>query len=286
MSSINENQVVYLNGKFMPLSEAHISPLDRGFIFGDGVYEVVPVYHGKPFRLDQHVARLLRTLDGVRIKTDRTADDWKALMTSMIEHADTPDCLVYLQVTRGVAKREHQFPKSVEPTIFMMASPLVRPSAELIQNGMRTVSMKDERWLHCDLKTVSLLGNVFAKQHAYDEGVDDVIMFRDDKLSEASSANIFVIKDGVVHAPIKNNLILEGIRYGFMQELCDKLGIEFKVHDLTRQDVETADELLLTSASKEVVAITELDGQKIGSGKPGLVFQKLRKAYDEVLAAL
>lgn len=278
---------VYLNGDILPLSQAKVSVLDRGFIFGDGIYEVVPVYQRKPFRLEQHVARLMRSLDKISLHTTNTAEDWKHLMTLMAERAPWDDSLVYLQVTRGVAKRDHQFPNPpVKPTIFLMSAPRLAPSADEIAQGLRTVSMEDMRWFHCDIKSVSLLGNVLSKQYAVERGVDDVIQFRDGYLSEASSANIWVVKNGTVIAPPKDNLVLEGVRYGLIEELCRAEGIPFELRAIAKAEVAQADELFLSSATKEILPIVELDGQPIANGAVGPIYKQLKQAYNRVLAAL
>ncbi len=284
---VTEDVDVYLNGDILPLSQATISVLDRGFIFGDGIYEVVPVYSRKPFRLEQHVARLMRSLDKISLQTGNTAEEWQQLMTMMAQRAPWDNSLVYLQVTRGVAKRDHAFPNpSVKPTIFLMAAPRVAPSVKEIEQGLRTVSMLDMRWLHCDIKSVSLLGNVLAKQYAVERGVDDVIQFRDGYLSEASSANIWVVKDGAVIAPPKDNLVLEGVRYGLIEELCQAEGIPLHLRPVSQEEVEQADELFLSSATKEILPITELDAKPIANGKVGPIYKALKQAYGKVLAAL
>ena len=284
---VTEDVDVYLNGDILPLSQATISVLDRGFIFGDGIYEVVPVYNRKPFRLEQHVARLMRSLDKISLQTGNTAEEWQQLMTMMAQRAPWDNSLVYLQVTRGVAKRDHAFPNPpVKPTIFLMAAPRVAPSVKEIEQGLRTVSMLDMRWLHCDIKSVSLLGNVLAKQYAVERGVDDVIQFRDGYLSEASSANIWVVKDGVVIAPPKDNLVLEGVRYGLIEELCQAEGIPLHLRPVSQEEVEQADELFLSSATKEILPITELDAKPIANGEVGTIYKALKQAYGKVLAAL
>lgn len=278
---------VYLNGEYMPLSEAKISVLDRGFIFGDGIYEVVPAYNRKPFRLKEHVTRLLRSLDKIQLHTHQDPQYWQDLMCEMIERSPWDYSFIYLQVTRGVVKRDHAFPNPpVEPTVFLMSSPFTRPSEAERTIGLKTVRMDDSRWLHCDIKSVSLLGNVLAKQYAVEHGVNDVIQFRNGLLTEGSSANIWLVKDGVLCAPVKNHLILEGIRYGFMQELAERCGIPFEARDISEQEVDQADELLLTSATKEVLPITQHNGKAVGNGEPGPIYKKLRQAYDEVVAAL
>lgn len=284
---VDNDSIVYLNGDYVRLGDAKISVLDRGFIFGDGIYEVVPCYGGKPFLMPHHLARLQRSLKAIRLDAGRSVADWENLVNSMLSRNDAQeDCTVYLQVTRGVAKRDHGFPASSQATVFCMVSPLKRPDAHKREQGMTAVSMPDERWLHCEIKSVSLLGNVLAKQYATDAGVDEVVQFRDGQLSEGSSCNIWVVKDGVMRAPVRDHLILEGIRYGFLEQLADSAGIPFESRVISQAEVAAADELMLSSATKEVLPITQYDGRPVGSGKPGPVYARLRAAYDEAIAAL
>lgn len=283
---VDNDSVVYLNGEYVRLGDAKISVLDRGFIFGDGIYDVVPAYNGKPFRMDGHLARLERSLAAIGIKVDFTRNDWEALVHDMIKRSGLGDCMVYIQVTRGVAKRDHAFPANVAPTVFCMVSPFKRPSAQMREQGLSAVGMVDIRWLRCEIKSVSLLGNVLAKQHAVDAGVDDVLQFRDGYLSEGSAANIWVVKDGVLLAPPRSNLILEGIRYGLLEELAEQAGIAFNARPISQQEAESADELMLSSATKELLPITTYNGKPVGTGKPGPVYTRLRAAYDQAIAAL
>ena len=242
---------VYLNGDFLRIDEARISVLDRGFIFGDGIYEVVPVYRGKAFRMAEHLNRLDRSLAALRIAQPHDRDGWVQLINELLARNIQDTCIVYLQVTRGVAKRDHQFPaQPVPPTVFGMVSPWAPPSAAQRASGMTAISIPDERWLHCEIKSVSLLGNVLAKQQAVDAQVDEVVQFRDGFLTEGSSTNIWVVSGGKLLAPPKNNLILEGIRYGLMGELAAEAGIPFESRRIGREEVENADELLLSSARK------------------------------------
>ena len=195
--------------------------------------------------------------------------------------------MVYIQISRGVAKRDHAFPvPTVTPTVFAMVAPMTPPSAALREKGVRLVSIPDERWLHCDIKSVSLLGNVLAKQAAVDAGVDEVVQFRNGNLTEGASCNIWVVKNGKVIAPLKDNLVLEGIRYGLFEELCKESGIPFELRIVTEAETRNADEMMMSSATREVLPVVELDGKPVGSGKPGPVFQKLRAAYDARIAAL
>lgn len=287
IQGVSGDPTVYLNGEFGPLSEAKVSVLDRGFIFGDGIYEVVPVYSGKPFRMQQHLDRLSRSLAKLDLQQPHTRAQWEQLVQSLIEKSGESTCMVYLQITRGVAKRDHAFPDpAVKPTVFGMVAPMARPSAKSRAEGLRVISILDERWLHCDIKSVSLLGNVLAKQAAVNAGVDEVIQFRDGNLTEAASCNIWVIKDGKLIAPVKDHLVLEGIRYGLLEELCAEIGIPFELRVVPRAEVESADELLLSSATKEIMPIVNLDGKSVGTGKPGEIYQRLSAAYDARIAAL
>jgi D-alanine transaminase len=287
IEGVDNDSVVYLNGEYLRLGDARISVLDRGFIFGDGVYDVVPVYGGKPFRMGEHLARLRRSLEAVRIETGWSAGDWERLARDMLARSAPGDCTIYLQVTRGVARREHGFPaQPPRPTIFCMISPLSRPDAVKREQGFSAVGMADERWLHCEIKSISLLGNVLAKQYATDAGVDEVVQFRDGLLSEGSSCNIWVVKHGILRAPVRDRMILEGIRYAYLMELAAAAGIPFEARPISRLEVEQADELLLSSATKEILPITRLDGRPVGTGSPGPVYARLRADYDRAIAAL
>lgn len=283
---VDGDSVVYLNGDYVRLADAKISVLDRGFIFGDGIYDVVPAYNGKPFRMDGHLARLERSLAAIDIKVSLGRGDWEQIVSDLIQRSGLADCMVYIQVTRGVAKRDHGFPKNATPTVFCMVSPFVRPNGAAREQGLSVVSIPDVRWLRCEIKSVSLLGNVLAKQHAVDAGVDEVVQFRDGYLSEGASCNIWVVKDGVLLAPPRSNLILEGIRYGLLEELAAGAGIQFNARPISQQEVENADELMLSSATREVLPITSYNGKPVGTGKPGKVYSSLRAGYDKAIAAL
>ncbi len=283
---VDNDSIVYLNGEYVRLGDARISVLDRGFIFGDGIYEVVPAYLGKPFRMEGHLARLLRSLDAVGLETGWSREDWKNLILDMLAREGRGrDVMLYLQVTRGVAKRDHPFPKGVRPTVFCMVAPFARVG-EVRETGLRTISLEDIRWHRCDIKSVSLLGNVLARQAAVEAGVDDVIQFRDGLLSEASAANVWVARQGVLLAPVRDHHVLEGVRYGLLEELAQARGIPFQCRPIPRSEVAEADELMLTSATKEILPILWHDGRPVGSGRPGPVYRALREAYDEAIAAL
>jgi len=272
---------VFLNGKLLPIEQATVSVLDRGFIFGDGVYELVPVYSRVPFRLEEHLARLERSLGEAKIRNPYARAQWRAHIYQLIDAQPFEDQGIYFQVTRGVAKRDHAFPKAVEPTVFMMANPLTNPPAAQVEQGAPAVSALDNRWLRCDIKSISLIGNVLLRQLSAEADAAETILFRDGKLTEASASNVFIVKRGAIQSPPKTNLILPGITYDVVVELAraNALPLEFK--DVTQAEVRAADEVWVTSSSKEVLAIVELDGQRIGDGHPGPVFRRMYQLYQE-----
>ncbi|QJQ06059.1 D-amino acid aminotransferase [Undibacterium piscinae] len=277
--------LVYLNGNITPLSQAHIPVMDRGFIFGDGIYEVIPVYQRKMFRSDQHLARLFRSMDAIGIPNPHSKQEWLSLIRQVMDAHPADDQMVYLQVTRGVAKRAHAFPAEMVPTVFIMTNPIALASDAARNNGVKCVSMEDQRWLHCDIKSISLLGNVLAAQNAVEHGAVESIQFRDGFLTEASASNVWIVKDGVLIGPPKDHLILEGIRYGLIEEICAARQIPLQARRISRAEVFAADEVMLSSATKEVLAVVQIDEQTIGKGLPGPIYQQLYAAYQEAKAA-
>lgn len=273
--------IVYLNGKFMPIEQAYVPVLDRGFIFGDGVYEVVPVYSRHPFRLAEHLRRLQYCLDKIRITNPHSDAEWTQLIAEIIKRNHGDDQSVYFQVTRGVAKRDHAFPKDVTPTVFMMSNPLVTPSPALVDSGVACVSAEDYRWLNCDIKSVSLLGNCLLRQLSADVGATETILFRDGQLTEASSSNVFIVRNGVVLTPPKDNLVLPGITYDVVLEIARAREFELEVCGVTEADVRSAEEIWLTSSTKEVLAVTTLDGKPVGDGRPGPLFRRMHALYQQ-----
>ena len=273
--------MVFLNGKFVPIEQAMVPVLDRGFIFGDGVYELVPVYSRVPFRIDEHLRRLERSLAEVRIKNPYPAAQWKEIITRLIAEQPFEDQGIYLQVTRGVAKRDHAFPKDVEPTVFIMSNPLVNPPRELVEKGAAALSAVDNRWLRCDVKSISLIGNCLLRQISADAGAAETIMFRDGRLTEASASNVFIVKDGVIRSPAKSNLILPGITYDVVVELARAATMPLEFAEISEAEVRAADEVWITSSSKEVLAIVQLDGRPIGDGRPGPAFRRMYQLYQE-----
>jgi len=279
----------YLNGEFSTLQHAKISVLDRGFIFGDGVYEVVPAYAGKMFRFDQHMARLGRSLAELRIENPLAPGQWHDIAIKLIaDYAVSTgietakgDQLVYIQVSRGVAMRDHAMLPGLTPTVFIMVSPMKLPSDQQRAEGVACVSAGDFRWEKAHIKTTSLLGAVFSRQISVDAGALETVMFRGDCLSEAAASNVWLVKGGKVMGPPKDQLVLEGIRYGLIEDICRTAGIAFELRRISRTEVLAADELLLSSATKEILPITQLDGQPVGQGRPGLVYAKLYAAYQQ-----
>jgi len=275
------SDIVYLNGEFMPLAEARVPVLDRGFIFGDGVYEFIPVYSRQPFRLTEHLQRLQRSLDAIRLANPLTNTEWAKRMQELIVRHAEEDQSIYLQITRGIAKRAHEFPKDAKPTVFMMSNPLVTPSLEQIETGVACITAVDFRWLRCDIKSVSLLANCLLKQIAVDANAAEVILLRDGFLSEAAASNVFAVRDGVLLAPPKDHLILPGITYDVVLELAAANRIPYEVRRIAERELHAADEIWLSSSTKEVLAVTLLDGKAIGNGKPGAVFLRMHALYQD-----
>ena len=279
---------VYLNGKFMPLADACIPVLDRGFIFGDGVYEVIPVYSRRAFRPAEHLKRLQASLDGIRLPNPHSETEWNKLIDELIAGNSGEDQYLYLHVTRGVAKRDHAFPQPpVQPTVFMMSSPLLHPPAELLASGVSAVTATDNRWLRCDIKAISLLPNVLLRQLAVDAGCAETILIRQESatgdgfMTEGAASNIFVVRDGTLLAPPKNNLMLPGITYDVVLEIAAANHIPFQVRRIAKSEVLAADELLLTSSTTESLPITTVDGKPVGTGKPGAMFARLHTLYQD-----
>jgi D-alanine transaminase len=272
---------IYLNGSYMPIEEARISVLDRGFIFGDGVYEVIPVYSRHAFRMAEHLKRLQHSLDGIKLKNPHSEREWADILNEIIKRNTPEDQYLYLHITRGVAKRDHAFPNPpVPPTVFVLSNPLTTPSAEQLQNGINCVTVVDNRWLRCDIKSIALLPNVLLRQAAVEAGCAEAILIRDDAfLTEGAASNIFVVKSGKLLAPPKDNLMLPGITYDVILELAAANNIPFEIRRVSKAEVFDADELLLTSSTKEVLAITTLNGKPIGNGKPGAMFARLHALY-------
>ncbi len=279
----------YLNGEVLPISQAKVSVLDRGFIFGDGIYEAVPVYGRRLFRFDEHMARLGRSLAKLRIPNPAGRDEWlarsRSLVSATFEATGAEDQLVYIQVTRGVAPRDHVMPPGLTPTVFMMANPMKPATPEQRHQGVACITARDFRWERGDIKSISLLGNVLARQMSADHGALETIMFRDGFLTEAAASNVWVVHEGALLGPPKSEHVLEGIRVDLLRELCEDCGIAYNLRPIPEADVHSADEVLLSSATKEVLPVTKIDGEPVGHGalrgKPGPVYARLYEAYQQ-----
>jgi D-alanine transaminase len=277
---------VYLNGEFLPLAEARVPVMDRGFLFGDGVYEVIPVYSRRPFRLAEHLRRLSASLAAIRLEPPLADAEWTRIIERIVAAAEFEDQSVYLQVTRGpMDVRNHAFPKVVTPTVFVMTEPLVTPPPELREKGIAAVSATDNRWLRCDIKATSLLANCLLRQRAVDHGSAETVLFRDGFLIEGAASNIFAVKDGMLLAPIKNHLMLPGITYDVVLELAAQHGLPTQVRDVLEDEARNADELWMSSSTKEVLPIVMLDDKKVGAGgtagTPGPVFRQMYGWYQQ-----
>jgi D-alanine transaminase len=280
------DSVVFLNGSFMRMDEARVPVLDRGFIFGDGVYEVIPVYARRPFRLPEHLRRLQYSLDQIRLANPCADEEWSRLVLELIARCPHRDQGLYLQVTRGVAKRDHAFPQGVKPTVFMMTNALSTPSPDAVANGVPAITAADNRWLRCDIKSTALLGNVLLRQLAIDAGANETILLRDGWLTEGSASSVLLVRGGVVLTPPKSNLILPGTTCDVVLELAAKAGMAVDIRPVSEAELRGADELWLTSATREVLAVCRLDGKPVGSGAPGPAFRRMHALFREFKQAL
>jgi D-alanine transaminase len=284
-----QSATCYLNGEWTALIDAKVSVLDRGFIFGDGVYEVISVDTvggiRAPFRAQAHFARLQRSLDAIRIDNPLRLEQWLELTAEVIERHPWKRQLVYVQITRGVAKRDHPFPAGIAPTVFVTTSPWPPIPAEQIERGVAAVTHTDERWLHCDIKSTSLLGNVLMKQYAIDQGASETVMLRDGFLTEGSSTNVSVIKDGVIAMPPKTVQLLPGITVDGVAQIAEQHGVGVDVRPIAASELKAADEILLSSSGRELLAIVSLDGAAVGtgafSGKPGPMYRQMYQWFQQ-----
>jgi len=276
-----DNSIVYLNGNFLPLSEAKVSVMDRGFLFGDGVYEVIPVYGGQPLRLAEHLVRLANSLAAIRMQPPLTAEDWSAIFGRLIQGSH--DQSIYLQVTRGAApKRDHAIPPDIEPTVFAMCTPI----APLPTEGIRAVTVNDIRWLRCDIKAITLLANVLLKQEAIDAGTTEAVLIRDGFAVEGAASNLFALIDGTLVTPTKGRELLPGVTRDLVLELALEHGVAAVERPITLTELNVAREIWLTSSTREIMPVIELDGRPVGTGEPGALWEKVHgyyRAYKETL---
>jgi D-alanine transaminase len=278
---------VYLNGEYLPLGEARVSVLDRGFLFGDGVYEVIPAYGARPLRLPQHLDRLENSLRGIRLDNPLDRGEWGAVIERLLGGTPGADQAIYLQVTRGAPpERDHLFPSGVAPTVFVMAKPLKPRAPEIAERGVSAVTLEDLRWLRCDIKAVTLLANVLLRQASAEAGADEAILVRDGLAQEGSSSNLFSVKDEVIHTPPKSQLLLPGITRDLALELARKAGLTCLERPLPVGELAAADELWLSSSTREVMPVTRLDGAPVGDGLPGPVWRRIDALYQDYKARL
>ena len=271
----------FLNGEYQPLERCKVSVLDRGFIFGDGIYELLPIYENKPFYLAQHLQRLLRSMQEIRIDNPYSLEEWEAIIQNLIEQADSENLAIYIQVTRGIAPRDHAFPQDQQATVFSMANPLPIVPREQLQNGVELISSEDIRWQRCDIKVISLLANILAKQDAVQASAVEAIMVRDDCALEGAASNLFVVRDEIVYTHPKDHLILPGITREFVIELLDELNITCKQQAIPKEWLYSSDEIWITSSTKEVLAATKIDQKVIADGKPGPLWHKTYNLYQQ-----
>ena len=269
--------MIYLNGEWMPIEDAKIPVLDRGFIFGDGIYEVIPVYRRKPFRAAGHLARLARSLASISIPNPYSDARWMELIADIIARQPFENQAVYFQVTRGVAKRDHAFPTEVTPTVFMMSNPLATPSEETYAKGVACVTAVDNRWLRCDIKATALLPNLLLRNQAVAAGAYEAVLVRDGEVTEGSSSNVFMVKDGRVWTPPLSHLILPGVTRALLIDVLQGCGIEVAEAPVPIALLRAADEIWFTSTTRDLVAVARLDGATVGNGSQPLA----ERAYRE-----
>lgn len=278
--------IAYLDGRYLPLADARVSVLDRGFVFGDGVYEIVPVYSRRPFRLDEHLRRLQASLAGIRLANPHPPEIWRAIARELVGRQEFDDQSLYIQVTRGTPgqtqpPRDHAFPVGVAPTVFLYAQPLVTATAEQKAAGVCAISAPDPRWQRCDIKAISLLANVLMRQQAVDAGCAETILLRDGFLTEGAASNIFVVQDGILRTPAPSPHMLTGITYDVVLELAAAHGIPVRVAPVAEAELRAADEIWMTSSTKEIMPIVRLDGAPVGAGVPGPLAHRMDALYQQ-----
>ncbi|MDH5407783.1 MAG: D-amino acid aminotransferase [Gammaproteobacteria bacterium] len=278
--------IVYLNGEYLPVDQAKVPVLDRGFIFGDGIYEVIPVYGGTLFRLEEHLIRLDNSLQAVRISNPFKHSEWQEMLESLLQKNSGTDQSVYVQITRGVAQRDHGFPENTQPTIFAMVNPLITPTVDALQQGISAITVNDIRWQNCHIKAIALLPNILMRQQALDKGATEAIMIRDGNVTEGAASNIFVIKDGIIRTPPKSNHLLPGITRDLVVELAHANELPCEEVSISEAELNNADEIWLTSSTKEIMPVTQLNDNIRNDGQPGPVWQQMYAIFQEYKASL
>ena len=272
---------VFLNGEFIKADQAKVSVFDRGFLLGDGVYEVIPVYAGHCFRLEGHLKRLQHSLDGVRMRNPLSDSQWQTMIEQLVERNGAGDQSVYLQVTRGVAPRDHVFPENVEPTAFAMSNPLHAVPADYKSKGIAAITVPDIRWQNCHIKAITLLPNSLLKQQAQDAGAQEALLIRDGYMTEGSASNAYAIIDGKIYTAPKDEKVLPGITRELVLELAASANIPVKEQAVSEQQLRDADEIWVSSSTKEVLPVTTLDGVAVSSGNPGAIWKQLDSLYQQ-----
>jgi D-alanine transaminase len=272
-------RTVFLNGEYLPAEQAQVSVLDRGFLLGDGVYEVIPVYNGLPFRLKEHLQRLQRSLNGVRMANPYDEAGWSVIISKLVKQNGDGDQAVYLQVTRGVAPRDHVFPEGVEPTAFVMTNPIKPLPDWYKQDGIKAITVNDIRWSQCDIKAITLLPNSLLRQQAQDAGAQEALLIRDGYMTEGSASNSYAVIDGVIFTAPKDEKVLPGITRDLVLELAQAAGMTYREEAVSEEQLCSADEIWISSSTRELLPVTTLDGQAVGTGKPGPLWQQLDARY-------
>jgi D-alanine transaminase len=274
---------VYLNGAYKPLNEACVPVLDRGFLFGDGVYEVIPVYSGKPFRVEQHLQRLQRSLDGIRLRNPLSSAEWRSVIDGLIErNTGDADAAIYIQITRGVMeRRDHGFGDDLEPTVLLTCQAMNYPLQQSDTAGGRAITLEDSRWQDCHIKSINLLPNVLLRQQALDAGADEAILIRDGKAIEGAGSNLFIVKDEVIKTPPRQRCMLGGITRDLILELCAGNHLLAREIDISEDELHDADEIWMTSSTREILPITVLNQHKVGKGETGAMWREVIRLYQD-----
>jgi D-alanine transaminase len=268
--------LVYLNGEYKPLAEATINVLDRGFTFGDGVYEVIPVFNRTVFRFDEHIQRLENSLKAIYIENPITRNDWKGIFQKLIESVEQENQSIYLQITRGVSERDHDISLANDPTVFAMSRPIIKKD---LTSGIKAILHEDIRWQYCDIKAITLLPSIILRHKAKEQGAKEAILIRGGFVTEGAASNVFVCKNNVIITPPKNNHVLPGITRDLTLEILSENNIPHEENKITKENLLDADEIWVTSSTWEIVPVVELDNRQVGDGKPGALWHKLNDLY-------
>ncbi|WP_457665726.1 D-amino acid aminotransferase [Thiolapillus sp.] len=281
------SELIYLNGEFLPQEQAHVSVMDRGFLFGDGVYEVIPAYAGLPFRLQEHLQRLNASLEAIRMSPPLDAAQWRAVFERLLAQRGDADQQIYLQVTRGAyGKRLHAIPEEVTPTVMAFATELAVRDPALVKQGMSVITLDDIRWERCNIKAITLLANILSQQQARDEGAQEAILVRDGMANEGTASNLFIVREGLIITPPKSSHLLPGITRDLVLELAREAGLPYAEASISVDELEHAEEIWITSSTKEVMPVTRLNGHPVDNGYPGPMWEKMDALYGACKARL